>query len=602
MVTPGKDEFPADHLLAATAPAYNNDKERLLRTSSNNNNNNNSNVTFPHTSQHPHDYKRDVAADHSRVADLNVIDRLLAMRLVARKTGRFEDADDIRDTLLLKHGVRVSDKDKMWRSGCSASGSGQRWGSGRSSSSRDRPGTSSSQERLYSGSSRAEAMFKNHGHNYKLEFGAGPNVSKLDDHVIHQILTERHQHRINREFAEADRITEYLNAAGVSVNDRTREWRADGRGRLDRGFGPMSGTHGHDYEVAPDAGPNKSKLDEREIHALLAARLKCKLFRDFAGADEIQTELHAAGVYIHDKQRIWRADGVGFREVSPFSFSGPTLPYEQSSESLMVEDEDVAQYIAKALVQRTKAAMDGNHQLANGIRDKLKEDYNVHIDDRLRQWSIGGKERIFRRAYRMSFSTEPPEDECEIQRLVEQREEARSDKDFTKADQILDDLVARNVSVDDHLREWSVKKIAKKPGPVSEPVSVDFRRRGGGAMLTAEKEQVITNLLRERDGYRQDKEYDKADGIYRRLESDFQVRCHDRTKEWWVITDELYSMSKSSVPLGLATKQYIEDQVAKRAVAKYLDRDYETADGIRDMLLRDYRVSIDDKNKEWSAA
>jgi cysteinyl-tRNA synthetase len=371
---------------------------------------------------------------------------------------------------------------------------------------------------------------------------------------------------------------------------------------------------GHNNELAHYwAGPNTSKLSERVIQNLLAARLKCELSRDLTGAVEIQRYLHSAGVYLHDTKNEGKTDGHSYKlaygagpntsklDKRDGGVSKPIVPYEQASESLMVEDEDDAQYIAEALAQRTKAAMDGNHMLANGIRDKLKEDYNVHIDDRLRQWSIGGKERIFRRPYRMSFSAEPPEDECEIQRLVEQREEARDDKDFTKADQILDDLVARNVDLDDRLREWSVTKIAKKPGPVSEPVSVDFRRRGGGAVLTAEQEQVITNLLRERNGYRQDKEYDKADGIYRRLESDFQVRCHDRTKEWWVITEELYNISKSSVPLGLATKQYIEDQVAKRAVAKYLNRDYETADGICGELFRDYRVSIDDKKMTWCA-
>jgi cysteinyl-tRNA synthetase len=48
---------------------------------------------------------------------------------------------------------------------------------------------------------------------------------------------------------------------------------------------------------------------EPEIHELIAERLQCKMSRDFNTADAIQADLIAAGVYVHDGLKEWRADG-----------------------------------------------------------------------------------------------------------------------------------------------------------------------------------------------------------------------------------------------------------------------------------------------------
>ena len=72
-----------------------------------------------------HDYVRDTESDSSNV-DLETVDRLLSDRLQARKTGDFPSADAIRDQLLDTHGVTVWDKEGVWRTGASRSGSGMR--------------------------------------------------------------------------------------------------------------------------------------------------------------------------------------------------------------------------------------------------------------------------------------------------------------------------------------------------------------------------------------------------------------------------------------------------------------------------------------------
>ena len=53
--------------------------------------------------------------------------RLISERLEYRKTGRYNEADDVRDVLLKEHGVAIFDREKIWRSGCSTGGSGMKW-------------------------------------------------------------------------------------------------------------------------------------------------------------------------------------------------------------------------------------------------------------------------------------------------------------------------------------------------------------------------------------------------------------------------------------------------------------------------------------------
>ena len=116
---------------------------------------------------------------------------------------------------------------------------------------------------------------------------------------------------------------------------------------------------------------------------------------------------------------------------------------------------------------------------------------------------------------------------------------------------------------------------------------------------TEEEEELITQLLKERSACKRDRQFGQADRIRDRLRDEFQVRVDDKNQEWHIVTSE-YVMTAGSHPLDDATQAYVEDQVKKRAIAK-LNRDYTTADAIRDELMDDYLVSIDDRVKEWTA-
>ena len=60
-----------------------------------------------------------------------------------------------------------------------------------------------------------------------------------------------------------------------------------------------------------------------------------------------------------------------------------------------------------------------------------------------------------------------------------------------------------------------------------------------------------------------------------------------------------YIKSTSSLPIPEKDEAYILEQIAERSQAKS-DRDFDTADAIRDELKDNYEVIINDKLKLWS--
>ena len=60
-----------------------------------------------------------------------------------------------------------------------------------------------------------------------------------------------------------------------------------------------------------------------------------------------------------------------------------------------------------------------------------------------------------------------------------------------------------------------------------------------------------------------------------------------------------YIKSQSSLPLSEEDEAFVQEQLDERAAAKR-DRDFRTADSIRENLLQEFDVSINDKMKLWS--
>jgi cysteinyl-tRNA synthetase len=257
---------------------------------------------------------------------------------------------------------------------------------------------------------------------YTRSAGSGPSISLLPDDEIEELIMERLEARQDGDYEEADQILRALVAARVFVDDNFREWRSDGKRHCSKltttatsrsanatiegdaqkfwSSGAVIGERAklepytssdssvphpsHDYVLAHDAGPNASKLSLDVIDKLLGERLQARIAGDFDAADQIRDELIQAGVFVDDKKKKWRADGV---------WHG----YEQKgfNDSALSQGEIHARL---ANFQSTKIA--GRYQEADEIRRELRE-YGVFIDDKLKQW---------RTTSLKSLSKDPPEE------------------------------------------------------------------------------------------------------------------------------------------------------------------------------------------------
>ena len=463
--------------------------------------------------------------------------------------------------------------------------------------------------------------------------------SNVDEDAVNGLLAERIRAKKRRDFDLADEIRDQLlSQFAVGVNDKDLTWRtgcsSSGSGmrrgsgyqtsgsgrergrRRDRTFGP----NGHDYNKSSDAGPNTSSLSEERIHSMIAERLQAKLNRSFETADRLQYELVNAGVYVHDGMKQWRADGVPFGNFegrggkpgkTKGSWSDRNRAYEKSAYS--VDIEGTAEYqIAELVEERSKCKAARDYLTADRIRDELRDRFDVYIDDRLREWSVGnnfGEEHNAQRAIFQSMKTSGyvksessadllnPADEVYVQTRIDERQEAKNVGDYVTADSIRDQLLADfDIVIHDKLRKWSVGGYF---GDGSPKRFGEYTRRGGGD-LSEEDVSTIKSMIVQRARVKKDRNFDVADEIKDHLRDTYKVIIDDRSREWRVDSDEYVQST-----VGPGTRELNEQDIAiiqaklVERTAMKRKRDYEAADAIRDELLDTFSVMIDDRTKEW---
>jgi len=537
-----------------------------------------------------HDYDRiqniDAGADDLNF-DIDSVNTLIEERHQCRIRKEWEDADMIRTQLLEEHGVKIDDKDRTWISG------------------------------------QISPPKNAFADNYEYERDViWDNSEDVNVDVVNALIRERNQFRKAGNFEEADAMrSALLEEHGVIVQDKTRTWRSGCSSSRNnqrpnrttstpKDFGP----NGHDYRLAEDAGPSITSLSEDEIHAMIAERLQCKLNRDYDAADAVHEQLFQNDVLIQDRRKLWRADG------QTFAGFGATK-YGQSKHSSPTAELPIAEIETK-IAERAKYKSERVYHRADEIRDELVEQFNVYIDDKLKQWSVGGNfghsqqdggSHVYKRTFCMApGSAIIPEHADKIQELVETRDAARADREFKKADDIKQDLWDRyNIYVDDKLRQWSLGRsfepkndnkegedAQQQPSP-PQPTTTLYNRRGSLGHLTVEDEVEIHRLVRERNDAKRKRSYDDADRIRDLIKDDYQVYIDDRNREWYLISTE-YAPSVQSGPIeDAAVLAYVETQIWKRAQARK-NRNYSMADEIRVELSQQYEVTIDDRLKEWT--
>lgn len=176
------------------------------------------------------------------------------------------------------------------------------------------------------------------------------------------------------------------------------------------------------------------------------------------------------------------------------------------------------------------------------------------IDDRLREWSVGGD---FGEEHNAQF----------------------------------------DIMIQDKLKQWSVGGDFGPDGPKPKNRGV-YARRGGGT-LTEEEVDTINNLIMERHHAKRDRDYDTADDIRDHLRNTYNIQLDDKSSEWHVDSAEFVQVSD---PGTAEVSQYDIDIIAAKIAERHVykvNRDYESADAIRDELNEKFGVQLDDRTKEW---
>ena len=191
-----------------------------------------------------------------------------------------------------------------------------------------------------------------------------PDSDEVDDDEkieIEKLVAQRLEAKFERDYATADAIREQLqNEYDVKVDDRKRKWIVGDkpfRGAPDLNA-PYTRRGGGDVE------------DVSKVEELVEERADAKARRDYAAADAIRDQLNAMGISVDDRSREWRVADA---------------PYCRGRGD--TADVDVA--TVEALVsERSRAKIAAEYDTADAIRDRLRTEFGVSVDDRVREWVV----------------------------------------------------------------------------------------------------------------------------------------------------------------------------------------------------------------------
>ena len=304
-----------------------------------------------------HDYERAQDDDGSSV-DVAAVDALLAERVQMKRRRLFDEADAIRDELQRVHGVSVWDRERVWRTGR---------GGGRNQRQRGPP-----------------RSLPACGHDYECG-NSDSSQSGMGVDEIDAILAERLQCKFRRDFQRADALQEELFSMGVRVHDGLKLWRDDGGGFGDElGRNAKAGRQRNSrqdratYTMDPDSDEVDDE-DKEEIEKLVAQRLEAKFERDYATADQIREQLqNEYDCKVDDRKRKWTVGDRPFRGAPDLN-----APYTRRGGG---DVEDVAK-VEELVEERADAKARRDYAAADAIRDQLNA-MGISVDDRSREWRV----------------------------------------------------------------------------------------------------------------------------------------------------------------------------------------------------------------------
>lgn len=285
-------------------------------------------------------------------------------------------------------------------------------------------------------------------------------------------------------------------------------------------------------QIGAPINPNICSLTKSEIIQRLKERSKARRSRNFQKADEILSNLKRDNVFVNDATKQWRADGRSF-----IDFTSPNAAASGATGNVFGQDKgesrDYVEY-TKARNSRSISSRDEEYVL-----NKLKERYDAKLN-----------------------------------------------RDYDTADDILDELrFLKNVEIDD------TKRIFR----VVDPFKVEYTF-GGKRINNIHPDilQDIESKIKERANAKKNKHYDLADHILNELTEKHAVRIDDMKKEWHFMRKK--SNGTASAGIDLEREEKNENQ--RRGKVRDDDDDDSSRRRRIDSSISDWSIVENDGSKD----
>lgn len=235
---------------------------------------------------------------------------------------------------------------------------------------------------------------------------------------------------------------------------------------------------------------------------------------------------------------------------------------ERSAKKLSSASRDKIESLLK---DRNRAREERDYDTSDRIRDNLKFNHDIHLDDRVKLWwisddrsvprSVSGAIRekssdLWRCADEDNAKLLSSEDREMVESLIKERDQARRRKDFDESDGIRNDLKFKNnIHLDDRLKLWWNAVDNEVPKSVSDikgegrwgkasPWRMIPTTPSNDACVSAD---VVQGLLNQRDIARKEKDFKTADLLLEQArtspDGDLNLRIHDDSRTWRIWTE-----------------------------------------------------------------
>lgn len=255
----------------------------------------------------------------------------------------------------------------------------------------------------------------------------------------------------------------------------------------------------------------------------------------------------------------------------------------------VVSEEDILNLIA----QREQARQSKDYASSDALRETLRA-MGVEVLDKEKMWKASdGRSGVL-------FTAGPREctlDTADIKARIAEREQARTNKEWARSDQLREEMRILGIELNDREAMWRTNagRAGTYSGHDMQPGS-HVSGKGGGKG----KNSAIEHLIAERERFRDAKDYASADNVRNQL-SKMGVEILDQEKMWRA-KDGRQGLIVTGGHQGkchLHSRDIIS-KISQREHARTA-KDWDKADQIRDEL-RKAGVELLDKHHSWATS